>query len=164
MNPIYTGKDVSFIDTKQAQRLAENTLLTAEKFATLASLLGARYPSEATDKAWRQLLFGAHHDGITGSESDQVYLDLMGGWREAAGARPRRALDGALDHLGRRIDTSGDWPGGDRLQSARPGLAPSRSGPAGPTAEPESAGSSSVTSTIRGPLRVEASIGSRMAR
>ena len=25
MNPVYTGKDVSFIDTKQAQRLAENT-------------------------------------------------------------------------------------------------------------------------------------------
>jgi hypothetical protein len=29
------------------------------------------------------LVFGAHHDGITGSESDQVYLDLLGGWREA---------------------------------------------------------------------------------
>ena len=93
MNPIYTGKDVSFIDTKQAQRAAENTLLAAEKFATLASLLGARYPSEAIDKAWRHLLFGAHHDGITGSESDQVYLDLLGGWREAqelVERRPRR--------------------------------------------------------------------------
>ena len=84
MNPIYTGKDVSFIDTKQAQRIAENTLLAAEKFATIAGLLGARFPTEAIDKAWRQLLFGAHHDGITGSESDQVYLDLIGGWREAA--------------------------------------------------------------------------------
>ena len=107
MNPVYTGKDVSFIDTKQAQRLGENTLLAAEKFGTIASLLGARYPSEAIDKAWRQLLFGAHHDGITGSESDQVYLDLLGGWREAqelGGA----ALDGALAHLGSRIDTSGE--------------------------------------------------------
>ena len=27
--------------------------------------------------------FNAHHDGITGSESDQVYLDLLAGWREA---------------------------------------------------------------------------------
>ncbi len=107
MNPIYTGKDVSFIDTKQAQRAAENTLLAAEKFATMAGLLGARFPTEAIDKAWRQLLFGAHHDGITGSESDQVYLDLIGGWREAqelAGA----ALNGALDHLASRIDTTGD--------------------------------------------------------
>ena len=107
MNPIYTGKDVSFIDTKQAQRLAENTLLTAEKFGTIASQLGARYPSEAADKAWRQLLYGAHHDGITGSESDQVYLDLMGGWREAL-ELARSALDSALDHLASQIDTSGD--------------------------------------------------------
>jgi alpha-mannosidase len=106
MNPIYTGKDVSFIDTKQAQRQAENTLLGAEKFATMASLLGARYPSEAIDKAWRQLLFGAHHDGITGSESDQVYLDLLAGWREAS-ELSGTVLDGAIRHLGRRIDTSG---------------------------------------------------------
>jgi alpha-mannosidase len=107
MNPIYTGKDVSFIDTKQAQRSAENTLLSAEKFATIAGLLGARFPSEAIDKAWRQLLFGAHHDGITGSESDQVYLDLIGGWREAqelGGA----TLAAALDHIGSQIDTTGD--------------------------------------------------------
>jgi alpha-mannosidase len=107
MNPIYTGKDVSFIDTKQAQRVAENTLLSAEKFATIGGLLGARFPTEAIDKAWRQLLFGAHHDGITGSESDQVYLDLIGGWREAqelAGA----TLHGAIDHLGSKIDTTGE--------------------------------------------------------
>jgi alpha-mannosidase len=106
MNPIYTGKDVSFIDTKQAQRVAENTLLAAEKFATVAGLLGARYPGEAIDKAWRQLLFGAHHDGITGSESDQVYLDLLGGWREAT-ELSRQVLDGALAHIGSRVDTSG---------------------------------------------------------
>jgi alpha-mannosidase len=107
MNPIYTGKDVSFIDTKQAQRVGENTLLAAEKFGTIASLLGARYPGEIIDKAWRQLLFGAHHDGITGSESDQVYLDLLGGWREAQ-EHAQAALDGALTHLGSRIDTTGD--------------------------------------------------------
>jgi len=106
MNPIYTGKDVSFIDTKQAQRVAENTLLGAEKFATIASLLGANYPTDAIDKAWRQLLFGAHHDGITGSESDQVYLDLLGGWRESL-ELGRAGLDGAIDYLGAMIDTSG---------------------------------------------------------
>ena len=107
MNPIYEGKDVSFIDTKQAQRAAENTLLSAEKFATIASLLGARFPTEAIDKAWRQLLFGAHHDGITGSESDQVYLDLIGGWRESL-ELGKAALDGSLRYLGDRIDTSGE--------------------------------------------------------
>jgi alpha-mannosidase len=83
MNPVYTGKDVSYTDTKQAQRAAEVAVLDAERLATLAALRGARYPAEALDKAWRQLVFGAHHDAITGSESDQVYVDLLGGWREA---------------------------------------------------------------------------------
>lgn len=106
MNPIYTGKDVSYIDTKQAQRAGEHRVLAAERFGTVAALLGARYPIEALDKAWRQLLYGAHHDGITGTESDQVYLDLLGGWRdtyELAGG----ALDDALAFLAARVDTRG---------------------------------------------------------
>ena len=105
MNPVYTGKDVSYIDTKQAQRAAEVAVLDGERLATLAWLLGARFPAEALDKAWRQLLFNSHHDAITGTESDQVYLDLLGGWREAyeLGDAVRGA---AIDHLGGRIDTA----------------------------------------------------------
>jgi alpha-mannosidase len=84
MNPVYTGKDVSFIDTKQANRAAENAVLDAEKFAVFAGLAsGADYPQAALAKAWVQLAYGAHHDAITGSESDQVYLDLLTGWRDA---------------------------------------------------------------------------------
>ncbi|MEV0824513.1 glycoside hydrolase family 38 C-terminal domain-containing protein [Nonomuraea rubra] len=84
MNPVYTGKDVSYIDTKQAQRAAEVAALDAERLSTFASLLGlGGYPHTALDKVWRQLAYGAHHDAITGSESDQVYIDLLTGWREA---------------------------------------------------------------------------------
>jgi alpha-mannosidase len=84
MNPVYTGKDVSYIDTKLANRAAENAVLDAEKFAVFADLLaGADYPQAALAKAWVQLAYGAHHDAITGSESDQVYLDLLTGWRDA---------------------------------------------------------------------------------
>ncbi|MGH3068029.1 MAG: glycoside hydrolase [Streptosporangiaceae bacterium] len=83
MNPVYPGKDVSYIDTKQGQRAAEIAVGEGERLATLAWLAGAGYPAESLDKAWRQLVFGAHHDAITGTESDQVYLDLLGGWREA---------------------------------------------------------------------------------
>jgi len=107
MNPIYTGKDVSFIDTKQAQRLAECKLADAETMAALAQVLGAAVPHRALDKAWRQLVFGAHHDGITGSESDQVYLDLLGGWREAL-----ELADQVEEHCRQQlvdaIDTSGE--------------------------------------------------------
>src|SRR5580693_2787368 len=83
MNPVYTGKDVTYIDTKQAQRAAEAAVLDAERLGTLAWLAGAEYPAASLDKAWRQLVFGAHHDAITGTEGDQVYLDLLAGWREA---------------------------------------------------------------------------------
>ena len=83
MTPIYTGKDVSFIDTKQAQRHTEALLVDAEIFATIAAAHGDAFPHAAMDKAWRHLVYGAHHDAITGSESDQVYLDLLTSWREA---------------------------------------------------------------------------------
>jgi alpha-mannosidase len=84
MNPIYTGKDVSYIDTKQANRAAENAVLDAERYAVFAALLtGSDYPHATLAKAWVQLAYGAHHDAITGSESDQVYLDLLTGWRDA---------------------------------------------------------------------------------
>ncbi|WP_035840298.1 glycoside hydrolase family 38 N-terminal domain-containing protein [Kitasatospora azatica] len=107
MNPVYTGKDVSYIDTKQAQRAGEVAALDAEKLATLAALQGlGRYPQAALDKAWRHLAYGAHHDAITGSESDQVYLDLLGGWREAHDLAAE-VRDRSLDALVGRIDTRG---------------------------------------------------------
>jgi alpha-mannosidase len=117
MNPLYPGKDVSYIDTKQAQRAAEVATLDGERLATLAWLAGAGYPAASLDKAWRQLVFGAHHDAITGTESDQVYLDLLGGWREAF-ERGDAARRGAAAHLAGLADTRpppaihdhGRWP------------------------------------------------------
>ncbi|GIE77120.1 alpha-mannosidase [Actinoplanes philippinensis] len=106
MNPVYTGKDVSYIDTKQAQRAIETIVLDAERLGTLAALLGTGYPRAQLDKAWRLLAYGAHHDAVTGTESDQVYLDLLAGWREAfeLGAAARRS---AVDGLAARVDTRG---------------------------------------------------------
>nr|ABP47570.1 glycoside hydrolase, family 38 [Mycolicibacterium gilvum PYR-GCK] len=106
MNPIYTGKDVSYIDTKQANRAAENATLEAEQFAVFAgALTGATYPDAALAKAWVQLAYGAHHDAITGSESDQVYLDLLTGWRDAW-QLGTTARDHALALLSDSVDAS----------------------------------------------------------
>jgi alpha-mannosidase len=77
MNPIYTGCGVSFIDLKLAQRLAETRLRDAEGLSVLAAA-GARgsrgheHPASIIERAWRQMDFNAHHDGVTGSMSDQV--------------------------------------------------------------------------------------------
>jgi alpha-mannosidase len=109
MNPVYPGKDVSYIDTKQAQREAETAVEDGERLATLAALAGMPYPDESLDKAWRQLVFGAHHDAITGTESDQVYLDLLGGWREAfeRGDAARRQAAGYLAGLASTVPPDG---------------------------------------------------------
>ncbi|WP_188191054.1 NEW3 domain-containing protein [Nonomuraea sp. SYSU D8015] len=107
MNPVYTGKDVSYIDTKQAQRAAEVAALDAERLSAFAAVLGlGRYPHTALDKVWRQLAYGAHHDAITGSESDQVYIDLLTGWREAYDLATT-ARDNALDALTGQIAVDG---------------------------------------------------------
>jgi len=106
MNPIYTGCHVSYIDTKQANRAAEDAVLDAERFAVFAGLLGgATYPQAALAKAWVQLAYGAHHDAITGSESDQVYLDLLTGWRDAW-ELGTTARDNALRLLSSAVDSS----------------------------------------------------------
>jgi alpha-mannosidase len=53
------------------------------------------------------LVYGAHHDAITGSESDQVYLDLLTGWRDAW-ELGRAARDNALALLSSAVDGSSD--------------------------------------------------------
>ncbi len=105
MNPVYPGKDVTYIDTKQAQRAGEIALLDGERLATAAWLAGAPYPVASLDKAWRLLAFGAHHDAITGTEGDQVYLDLLAGWREAY-ERGAAARADAASYLAGQADTA----------------------------------------------------------
>ncbi|MDX1284047.1 MAG: hypothetical protein R3182_03500, partial [Draconibacterium sp.] len=77
------GCELSRFDLKMGNRLAENAVISAEKFATIANLLGNKYPANELDKAWRQLLYGQHHDGITGCGADIPYLDLTEAYHEA---------------------------------------------------------------------------------
>ena len=146
MNPIYTGKDVSFIDTKQANRAAEAAVLDAERFATFAHLLtGAEYPEPAFAKAWVQLAYGAHHDAITGSESDQVYLDLLTGWRDAWETRPDGPRQRAWAVLSRSCSAVHRSWCGIRWRTTEPISSPSTS----PSRVPLGLRSSVTTATTR---------------
>ncbi|MBD3176898.1 MAG: hypothetical protein GF320_17095, partial [Armatimonadia bacterium] len=110
----HQGTALSRIEFKIANRLAENTLISAEKLATFAWVLGADYPDRALDKAWRQVLYNQHHDGITGPCCDRAYLDLMLGYREAL-ELSSEVLWRAGTALAEAVDTSSLMPGGRQL-------------------------------------------------
>ena len=113
MSYYHQGTALSRISLKTGNRLAENAIISAEKFGTIASLYGATYPDITLDKAWRQLLFGQHHDAITGTINDKSYLDLMQGYRESLELAVE-VIDKSVDHIGQFIDTqapSGVGPG-----------------------------------------------------
>ncbi|MCX5203444.1 NEW3 domain-containing protein [Streptomyces sp. NBC_00237] len=130
MGPVYTGKDVSYADVKQAHRAAENLVQEAETLAALAYAHGRfRYPQAALDKSWRHLLHAAHHDAVTGTFSDQVYLDLLPTWREAyelaSGVR-ESALDALVgEAVGSSVTVVNalSWNRTDVVRVELPGLA-----------------------------------------
>lgn len=101
----HAGTALTRVNLKIGNRLGEVMLADAEKFSVAASLLGARYPEEALDKAWRQVLFNQHHDGITGTCNDRSYFDMIAGYREAL-ELAEAARSGALEFLARNADTS----------------------------------------------------------
>ena len=79
----HAGVLLTRTDFKQANRLAENLLVTAEKFSAVAAMYGAGYPEKALDKAWRQILCAQHHDSVTGTNNEISFVDLMIEYREA---------------------------------------------------------------------------------
>ena len=106
MSLYHAATALSRVNLKIANRLGECLLLDAEKFATVANLLGARYPEKALDKAWRQLLCGQHHDSITGTHNEISYVDLMNAYRETL-ELGTDVLDRSLEYLGRAIESGG---------------------------------------------------------
>ena len=83
MSLYHAGTSLTRTDFKQANRMAENLLITAEKLSAFAAMHGAEYPERALDKAWRQVLCGQHHDSITGTNNEVSFVDLMIQYREA---------------------------------------------------------------------------------
>lgn len=106
MSLYHAATAMSRINLKIGNRLGENVLLMAERFATIASLLGAVYPDKALDKAWRQLLCGQHHDSITGTHNEISYIDLMNSYREVL-ELGSDVLDRTLDYLGKAVESDG---------------------------------------------------------
>ena len=62
-------------ETKRRIRRAEETVLNAEKFASLALLYGRPYPQDGMELTWKNLLFDHFHDIMPGSGIAVNYLD-----------------------------------------------------------------------------------------
>ena len=93
-------------ETKRRIRRSEETMLNAEKFASLALLDGKFYPQEELNRAWKRLLFDDFHDIMPGSGIGVNYLEARRNLRD-------------VRRCGRRSDPG--LPEGNRSPHQHPG-------------------------------------------
>jgi len=91
-------------ETKRRIRHAEETLLDAEKFASLAHLYQLPYPKKELTTAWKGLLFDQFHDIMPGSGIAVNYLDAK---RDLAIVERsgNEIVRNSLDEISAHIDT-----------------------------------------------------------
>lgn len=104
-------------EIKAAYASTETALLSAEKSATFARLLGYSYPAEEINHLWRQLLFCAAPGRLGRCESTQEYVDALASMR-GIHHDANSLLDSALVNLAVNIDTARAAPPGK--PNARP--------------------------------------------
>jgi len=91
-------------ETKRRIRHAEETLLDAEKFASLAALYTLPYPKDQFTASWKGLLFDQFHDIMPGSGIAVNYLDAKRDL-EAVERSGNEILQNSLDKISAQIDT-----------------------------------------------------------
>ena len=94
-------------ETKKRIRQAEETVLNAEKFASLAFLDGREYPQDGMELTWKNLLFDHFHDIMPGSGIAVNYLDAKRNLEDvsrAAGDVTR----GSLREIAAHANTQGE--------------------------------------------------------
>lgn len=89
---------------KLHNRRCECLLLTAERFASIAMLLGMAYPSDDLKNAWKLLLLNQVHDNLDGTSIEEVYVQAEGDYEEVYKIC-RRVVEEALNVITSKIDT-----------------------------------------------------------
>ena len=93
--------------TKKNNRRAECLLETAEKFSTLATKFGYKYPSAELKECWERLLLNQFHDVLPGSSITDVYKDSEEHFKSVF-ATLDSVISKSLKTIAARIDTSGE--------------------------------------------------------
>lgn len=140
----HRGAFTTQADTKQRVRQGEETLLNAEKFATLASLFAtndegsSHYPADDLDRLWKDLLFEDFHDILPGSGIAVNYLDAKRTLQEVDRAG-NEILSRSLRTTAEHIDTTAQpgvpvvvfnplsWPRSEVIEAAAQLPEPARS-------------------------------------
>ncbi len=94
-------------ETKRRIRRSEETMLNAEKFASLALLDGQEYPQEEMNRAWKRLLFDHFHDIMPGSGIGINYIDARRNLRDVRRAG-NEVIHDSLNEIAAHINTQGD--------------------------------------------------------
>jgi alpha-mannosidase len=94
-------------ETKRRIRRAEELVLNAEKFSSLASLYGRPYPQETMEFTWKNLLFDHFHDIMPGSGIAVNYLDAKRNLIDVDRAADE-VTHGALAEIAAHANTQGD--------------------------------------------------------
>jgi alpha-mannosidase len=109
LNGVEKGAVLAQPDTKRAHALVESQLVTAEKFATFASVLGAEYPAEALATAWRRVLFASAPERLGFATAPTDFLDALAAYRQAAVAS-RDVLTRATAYIAGQVNTYAQTP------------------------------------------------------
>jgi len=94
-------------ETKRRIRRAEELTLDAEKYASIASLLGRPYPQDQLELAWKNLLFDHFHDIMPGSGIAVNYLDAKRNLEDVA-RTDHEIIDRSLGEILAHINSQGD--------------------------------------------------------
>ncbi len=92
-------------ETKRRIRRAEETVLNAEKFASLATLYGRPYPQDDMELTWKNLLFDHFHDIMPGSGIAVNYLDAKRNLENVDRAA-NEVTAGSLEEIAAHINTN----------------------------------------------------------
>jgi len=94
-------------ETKRRIRRAEELVLNAEKFASVASLFGRPYPQDEMEQAWKNLLFDHFHDIMPGSGIAVNYLDAKRNLENVDRAA-NEVTFGSLREIAAHVNTQGE--------------------------------------------------------
>ncbi len=92
---------------KKNMRNAEEEVLNAEKWASLAWLDGKNYPGAEITEDWKKVLFNQFHDLAAGSGIGVIYKDAQKDYDDVRWST-NEISSGALNAVAENVSTSGD--------------------------------------------------------